>query len=109
MTNIPLAPRSSTQPVVVITGVVYSLLGAILAGGGAAWLSCAASGVKGSAAAIRKAIRSWFAVRNAVSLANSATAQGTSKMLGMTSGSAVARENRVFSLDVFLITLSTYG
>ena len=52
------------------------------------------------AAASRNAIFNWFIVRKAVSDANSASAHGSSITLGMTSGSAVAKENSVFSLQV---------
>ncbi len=45
-------------------------------------------------------------VRNAVSEANSATAQGNSMIFGMTSGSAVVIENNVFSRQVLAITRS---
>ncbi len=45
-------------------------------------------------------MRIWLAVRNAVSEANSPTAQGR-EMNGTMSGSAVASANRAFSLAIF--------
>ena len=50
-------------------------------------------------------MRIWFAVRNAVSEANSPTAQGR-EMNGTMSGNAVANEKRAFSLATFFSLFS---
>src|ERR1019366_8293536 len=59
------------------------------------------------AAAIRNAMRTWLAVRNAVSEANSPNAQGSSPRFGTRLGSAVATANTAFSRDTALVMRST--
>src|ERR1035441_10111630 len=61
------------------------------------------------AAAIRNAMRTWLAVRNAVSEANSPNAQGSSPRFGIRLGSAVAAANTAFSLDTAWMMRSTTG